>query len=157
MQALGKTQMKDLIIKISSQAPSYENSSESTNLDTLTVLSTGAQVVNDNSGGVSDVAMHLAAPLSENGNNMSVGERQMLVLTRALLRKSRILIMDEATASVDNATDQKVQTVIKKEFANSTILTIAHRLDTVMNYDKILVLSAGEVRLAVHYYLLQLL
>ncbi|KAJ2845033.1 hypothetical protein J3B02_004790, partial [Coemansia erecta] len=80
------------------------------------------------------------------GQNLSLGQRQLVALARALLRKSKLIIMDEATASVDYETDEKMQQVIRgHEFANSTILCIAHRLRTVIDYDRILVLDAGRV------------
>lgn len=83
--------------------------------------------------------------LAENGSNLSVGERQMVVLTRAILHGAKILIMDEATASMDHATDQIIQRILRLEFSKSTVLTIAHRIDTILDCDRILVMSAGEV------------
>ncbi|XP_039243861.1 multidrug resistance-associated protein 1-like [Pipra filicauda] len=83
--------------------------------------------------------------ISEGGENLSVGQRQLLCLARALLRKTKILVLDEATASVDMETDNFVQSTIKREFHNCTVLTIAHRLHTVMDSERVLVLDAGRI------------
>lgn len=88
----------------------------------------------------------LLTKIDEGGENLSLGQRQLICLARALLKKSKILVLDEATSSVDTKTDAQVQETIRREFVEkgATVITVAHRLDTVLSYDRILVLDDGR-------------
>ncbi|KIY63292.1 multidrug resistance-associated ABC transporter [Cylindrobasidium torrendii FP15055 ss-10] len=93
----------------------------------------------------SNVFRNLDSPISENGDNFSAGEKQLLCMARAILKRSRVVIMDEATSSIDNGMDQLIGKTIRDEFSKSTILTIAHRLRTVIDFDRIMVLENGRI------------
>ena len=83
--------------------------------------------------------------VTENGANFSVGERQLICFARALLFGKKIIVMDEATSSVDNQTDELIQKIIRNEMIHCTVITIAHRLSTVIDYDRIMVLDGGKI------------
>ena len=83
--------------------------------------------------------------IEENGDNLSLGEKQMICIARAILRKSKIVVMDEATASIDIKTEEKIQKALKEIMNESTVITVAHRIKTIIHYDKIIVMDNGKV------------
>ncbi|XP_062343792.1 ATP-binding cassette sub-family C member 4 isoform X4 [Cinclus cinclus] len=95
---------------------------------------------------VEDLPNKMETQLAESGSNFSVGQRQLVCLARAVLKKNRILIIDEATANVDPRTDEFIQKTIRETFAHCTVLTIAHRLNTIIDSDRIMVLDAGRLK-----------
>ncbi|KAG8813820.1 hypothetical protein FRC19_002163 [Serendipita sp. 401] len=125
---------------LSSDADAEKPGDDTTITEIDLVKETNKQVA---SGSVS--RFDLGSPVSEEGSNFSAGERQLLALCRALVKESQIIVMDEATSNVDVETDAKIQKTIQTEFSKSTLLCIAHRLNTIVYYDRILVLDGGKV------------
>jgi ABC-type multidrug transport system fused ATPase/permease subunit len=100
---------------------------------------------NANSRNQSPQSIRLSTPVTTGGANFSAGQRQIICMARAICRRSKVVLLDEATSSVDSHTDLRIQNVLRTEFKGSTIFTVAHRLDTIADYDRVLVLSAGEI------------
>ena len=83
--------------------------------------------------------------IAEGGANLSTGEKQLICICRAILRKNKVVVLDEATANIDIVTEEKIQRLIEEQFRESTVITIAHRLNTIIKSDRVLVLSHGLV------------
>lgn len=101
---------------------------------------------------VSNMPAGLNTKVGDGGGNLSAGQRQLICLARAALAGCKVLILDEATANVDTDTDKHIQRTIRTKFARSTVLTIAHRLNTVMDYDRVIVMDKGRVAESGHPY-----
>lgn len=98
---------------------------------------------------VENMSGGLYTKISEGGKNYSAGQRQLLCLARTIVKRNRILILDEATANVDLQTDELIQRTVRRNFKYCTVLTVAHRLNTIMDSDRVLVVDAGIVVVSV--------
>ncbi|XAR70217.1 Xenobiotic-transporting ATPase [Bertholletia excelsa] len=96
-------------------------------------------------GAVQEKEEGLDSLVVQDGSNWSMGQRQLFCLGRVLIKRRKVLVLDEATASIDNATDHVIQKIIRKEFEDCTVITVAHRIPTVMDSTKVLVMSDGQV------------
>ncbi|TBU28095.1 multidrug resistance-associated ABC transporter [Dichomitus squalens] len=123
----------------------YEDAEIYEALRRVHLIPSGEETAEEHEGINVNVFRNLDSSVSEGGENFSTGEKQLLCMARAILKRSRVLLMDEATASVDYATDELIGKTIRQEFASSTILTIAHRLRTVIDYDRVMLLDQGRI------------
>ena len=130
--------MRVHLIPSTTHTPNPENAlPESSTASSTTAVNPSQPSENKN------IFLSLSAPIASGGSNLSQGQKQLLCLARAILSRPKVLLLDEATSAVDMATDILIQRSIREEFHNTTLLVIAHRLSTVADFDRILVLKDG--------------
>lgn len=110
----------------------------------LTALSNPSSTSDGSSGQITP-NISLSTQVTSGGQNFSHGQRQILSLARALVKRSKLILLDEATASMDYETDAGIQSVLREELKGSTLITIAHRLRTIIDYDRVIVMGGGEI------------
>jgi ABC-type multidrug transport system fused ATPase/permease subunit len=137
------------VISVISQAPILMNGTIRVNLDPLGEHKDSeiwqALAQTKMTSAISNLPRKLENELNSSDSNFSLGERQLLHLTRVLLKKNKIIIFDEATGKVDGETDEEIQCIVREVFKDCTVITIAHRLTTILDSDRIMILDQGKV------------